>query len=92
MSTTFAQAYEAVRSSIGEGMRITSASEGAAHWFFGIGDSLVDSIPDGSPAVVSKETGEIGYPMPSVPSDLLGEPLLPIEIEAESAVEVPLPE
>lgn len=91
MSIAFTQAYEAVRSSIGEGMRITSAFEGAAHWFFGIGDSLVDSIPDCSPAVVNKETGEIDYPMPSVPSDLLGEPLLPIETEAENAVEIPLP-
>lgn len=92
MSTTFAQAYEAVRSSIGEGMRITSAFEGPEHWFFGIGDSLVDSVPGGSPAVVSKKTCGIDYSMPSVPSDLLGEPLLPIEIEAESAVEVPFPE
>ena len=92
MSTTLAQAYESVRSSIGKGLRITSASEGAEHWFFEIGDSLVDAIPGGSPAVVSKEAGEIGYPMPPVPSDLLGEPLLPIEIEAEGAVEVPLPD
>ena len=91
MSVTLAQAYETALNAIGEGMHITSAAEGAGHWFFGVGDSVVDAVPGCSPVVIDKLTGEPDYSMPPVPSDLLGEEPLPIEVEAESAADVPLP-
>ena len=91
MSVTLAQAYEIARQAIGDGMRITSASEGTGHWFFVVGDAAVESVPGGSPIAIDMETGEPSYPMPAVPSIILGEPPLPIEVEAENAQDVPLP-
>ena len=91
MSVTLAQAYETALQAIGDGMCITSASEGTGHWFFGVGDALVDEVPGSSPITIDKETGEADYPMPSVPSIVLGDEPLPIEVEAEGAVDVPLP-
>lgn len=91
MSVTLAQAYETAMQAIGDGMRITSAAEGTGHWFFGVGDAAVESVPGGSPIVIDKETGEAGYPIPPVPSIVLGDEPLPIEVEAENAADVPLP-
>lgn len=91
MSMTLAKAYETAASSIGDGMVVVSAEEGSHHWFFGVADSSGNIVPGGSPLVVDKETGETSYPMPSVPSVVLGEEPMPIETEAEQAVEVPLP-
>mgnify|MGYP006912492682 FL=1 len=91
MSVALAQAYETALQSIGDDMHITSATEGANHWFFGVGDVLVDVVPGGSPIVIDKQSGEADYSMPPIPSDLLGMELLPIEIEARDAVDVPLP-
>lgn len=92
MSISLVEAYEIALRSIGENMHITSAAEGTNHWFFGVGDVLVDVVPGGcSPIIVDKMTGELDYSMPPVPSCLLGTELLPVEIEAENAVEVPLP-
>lgn len=91
MSMTLAQAYEAALRSIGDGMRITSAAEGTGHWFFGVGDAFVDAVPGGSPIAIDKQNGEPDYSMPPVPSDLLGMEPLPIEVEVENAVDVPLP-
>ena len=61
MSVTLAQAYETALQAIGDGMRITSASEGTGHWFFGVGDALVDEVPGSSPITIDKETGEDVY-------------------------------
>lgn len=91
VSVTLAKAYETALRSIGDGMAIVCASEGAGHWFFGVADSSGVIVPGGSPVVIDKATGEAGYPMPSVPSAVLGEPPLPIEVEAQNAADVPLP-
>ncbi len=91
MSVTLAQAYETALRAIGDGMRITSAREGSAHWFFDVGDAEVDAVPGCSPVAIDRVTGEASFPMPAVPSIVLGEEPLPIEVEAESAADVPLP-
>ncbi|WP_417801713.1 hypothetical protein [Thermophilibacter provencensis] len=91
MSVTLAQAYEAALNAIGDGMHITSAAKGTSHWFFDVGDAVVDAVPGCSPIAIDRKTGEASYPMPAVPSIVLGEEPLPIEVEAESAADVPLP-
>lgn len=91
MSVTLSQTYETASGAIADGLRITSASEGAGHWFFVVGDSTVKVVPDSSPIVIDKQTGEASYPMPAVPSVVLGDEPLPIEIEAANAIGVPLP-
>lgn len=91
MSVTLAQAYETASNAVGDGMSITSASEGTAHWFFEVGDASVESVPGCSPIAIDKATGEASYPLPAVPSVVLGEEPLPIEVEAGNAADVPLP-
>ena len=63
MSVTLAQAYETAMQAIGDGMRITSAAEGTGHWFFGVGDAAVESVPGGSPIVIDKgdRRGGVSY-------------------------------
>ena len=91
MSVTLAQAYERAVRNIGDGMVIASAREGGNNWFFGVADSSGTIVPGGSPLVIDKETGKASYPIPSVPSVVLGEMPTPIEVEAANARSVPLP-
>ena len=91
MSVTLAQAYELAKAAVGDAAVIASAREGSSHWFFEVSDSSGITIPGGSPIAIDKESGEASYPMPAVPSVVLGEPPLPIEDEAERAADVPLP-
>lgn len=53
---------------------------------------MVESVPDASSIAVDRRTGKASYPMPPVPSVVLGEDPLPIEIEVANASDVPLPE
>lgn len=91
MSVTLAQAYKRATEAIADGQRITFAREGNAHWFFGVGDAMVNAVPGGSPIAVDKRTGDTSYPMPAVPSIVMGELPTPIEEEMANATSVPLP-
>ncbi len=85
------EAKALAEATIADGQRLTAASEGTKHWFFDVGDSLVDAIPDYSPIVINKVSGNVSFPMPSIPSKYIGEQPTAIELECEKASKVPLP-
>lgn len=70
--------------------RLTAAFEGTKHWFFSVGDSLIDAVPGFSPIAIDKASGEVSYPMPPVPSILTGQAPTAAEVEMEQAQKVAL--
>lgn len=88
MSVTFAEAIEIASKMATD---VLGASEGSGHWYFEIGDKNFGQIPGGSPVAISKSDGAISFPMPSVPSFVLGNQPTVEESEYVDAVKVPLP-
>lgn len=86
----FREAKKLAEAAIAGSQRLTAAFEGTRHWFFSVGDSFVDVVPDCSPIAIDKTTGEASYPMPSVPSVLTGEAPTDAEIEMNQAQKVAL--
>ncbi len=86
----FREAKKLAEGAIARSQRLTAAFEGTRHWFFSVGDSFVDVVPDCSPIAIDKSTGETSYPIPSVPSILTGEAPTDAEIEIRQAQEVAL--
>ena len=84
------EAKRLAESAIAEGQRLTAAFDGASHWFFSVGDSLVDVVPGCSPIAIDKADGVVSYPMPSVPSILTGQAPTAAEVEMWQAHEVAL--
>lgn len=91
MGITLKQAYERAVDAIADEHHITFAREGSVHWFFGVGDAIVDSVSGGSPIAIDKKTGEVSYPIPSIPSVVLGKQPTSVEIEIAKALDVTLP-
>ena len=84
------EAKRLAESAIADGQRLTAAYEGTRHWFFSVGDSLVDVVPGCSPIAIDKASGTASYPMPSVPSVLMGQEPTAAEVEMEKAHEIAL--
>lgn len=85
------EARRLAEAAIADGQRLTAAYEGTRHWFFSVGDSLVDVVPDFSPIAIDKADGSASFPMPSVPAALTGQPPTAAELEMSAARKVPLP-
>ena len=85
------EAKKLAESVIQDGQRLTAAYEGTRHWFFSVGDSLVDVVPGCSPIAIDKADGSADFPMPSIPSVLNGQTPTAAELEMSTAREVPLP-
>lgn len=91
MPLNLKEAYDAALKAYPAGCGIIEAYDGASHWIFTMTDGKGFVIPGGSPAFVSKESGDVDLLVPSVPYRASGAAPTDGEIELEEAREVPLP-
>lgn len=85
------QAAELAKSQIAPNQRLTGAYEGTEHWFFIIGDELVDIVPGFSPIAISKADGSGSFPIPTIPYELTGKEPIAEELEMDRAHLVSIP-